>query len=293
MTILSNSFRAHLAVMTCCILWGAAYVIIHFAGTTYPPGDMAALRFISASVAMLCLYFIRTRYNTVGLHDLVGIALLSIIGFVIYNLTLNRGELVVSGGTTSLIKMMSPIIAACLAVWMHKERVTKWTYVALLLGLVGTGFVTIKDMHYHDMRIGLLFIFVSMICGMLFTVMQKPFVRRLDPIQFLACCVWFATLFTIFWWPSMWQHLRHAPLHVTAWVVFNGMGPAAVGYSLWAYGISKLPVSRVVVFLYLSPLSSIVIEWAVFGIRPDNWAFVGGAIIMISLLIVNHQRYER
>lgn len=286
----AESLHAQCAVTVTSILWGAAYVVIHFSAGYFSPGSMAALRFLSASVAMLFLYFMRTRHNTIAWRDLPSIALLSFLGLVLYNLALNRGEQVIDGGTTSLIKMTSPIIAALLATMIHKERITKWVGAALVLGFVGATLIAANDMGSYELRIGLLFIFIAMFCGLLFTVLQKKIVMRVDPIQFFACAVWCATFFTIFWWPSMWRDVAHAPLRITAWIVFNGVVPAAIGYSLWSYGLSKLPVNRVVVFLYLTPVSSIMIEWIVLNIKPSGLAFIGGTLILGSLMIVNREK---
>lgn len=282
--------RAKLALMIACILWGAAYVVIHYAAAYYPPPEMAVLRFVSAALVMPCLYFMRSRQNTVTLRDLPRIAALSAIGIFFYNLFLNAGEVMVNGATTSFIKMLGPLISTYLALLIFNEKVSRRVFFALVVGFVGVSLILVADVTHVQMGRGFVYIFIATVCGALYTTLQRHFVTRIDPLQFFAWVIWFATLFSMYWWPVTWQHVQTAPLKPTLWIIFNGVFPAAIGYSLWAYGFSHLRVSQGVIFLYLVPVSSLVIEWFCFHELPSWLTLGGGFMIAMSFFMASRQK---
>ena len=65
------------------------------------------------------------------------------------------------------------------------------------------------------------------------------------------------------------------------------MFPAAVAYVLWSHALSRMPASVLATFIYFQPVNATVIAWIWLAEVPSSLAFIGGAISLIGVAIVN------
>ena len=91
------TFRAALAGAIAIVAWAAAYPAIRVGLRAYPPGELAALRYLVAS-AVFAVCFPWHRQTLPRGRDLFLISLAGAIGISAYNLLLNTGELTASAG---------------------------------------------------------------------------------------------------------------------------------------------------------------------------------------------------
>src|SRR5689334_22152018 len=70
--------------------WASAFVALRVALRTFPPQEVAVLRFVSAAAALGALALVK-RMPLPALRDLPRFALLGLVGHALYNLALARG----------------------------------------------------------------------------------------------------------------------------------------------------------------------------------------------------------
>lgn len=90
------------AIFATILFWASAFPAIRVALTAYTPGEVAFLRYIVASVVLIGYAAIR-RMPLPRLRDCPLIALSGFIGFTLYNVMLNAGEVTISAGAASFI----------------------------------------------------------------------------------------------------------------------------------------------------------------------------------------------
>ena len=254
MTAKSKIISAHIALLVTCILWSSAFVGIRKTVEYYSPENLALLRYLIASLAMFALYFFKSRKNTVRLKDIPALILLGIIGFSIYNITLNIGEIKISSAIASFIMGQIPVISTLLAMLLFKEKIHKYGIIGLSICVFGIAIIAINSVEHLHLGISTLYILIATICGAIFSTLQKPLLKRIDPYQLAAWAIWGGTIFMLFWMPGLIKQIKHIPFNITLWVAYLGIFPGAVGYAAWSYGIAHLPISKAVSYLYAMPI---------------------------------------
>jgi drug/metabolite transporter (DMT)-like permease len=69
-------------------------------------------------------------------------------------------------------------------------------------------------------------------------------------------------------------------------VIFLGAGPSALAYLSWAKALSLAPnTSSISNYMFLTPFLALLLEYVVTKDLPGVATFVGGGIIMASLVI--------
>ena len=94
--------RTLAALAVALVLWASAFAAIRAALVSYGPGELALLRFLTASI-VLGIYATISRMSLPKLRDLPIIALLGILGITGYHLSLNVGEMTVTAGSASML----------------------------------------------------------------------------------------------------------------------------------------------------------------------------------------------
>lgn len=112
---------------------------------------------------------------------------------------------------------------------------------------------------------------------------QKPAVRRLPALQvtFLACaigavaCLPFAL--------GLVRDVAAALTVATGWLIYLGLAPTALAFSMWAYALARMDAGRLGVTTYAVPPVTIALGAALLGETPPLLAIVGGAICLIGV----------
>ena len=87
------------------------------------------------------------------------------------------------------------------------------------------------------------------------------------------------------------EHGQVAAVQQASWVawgavVYTALSGGILGFSLWYWLLGKYPVSRVVPFTLLAPVFSILGGMLVLGERPGLGVWLGGALVLAGVAIV-------
>jgi drug/metabolite transporter (DMT)-like permease len=94
-------------------------------------------------------------------------------------------------------------------------------------------------------------------------------------------------MFMMVYLPGLISQLGRAPLASSLAVAYLGVFPAAIGYVLWSFALSRADVSRVTSTLNLSPILSFVIAFLALGEVPAPLSLVGGVITVAGVILLN------
>jgi len=122
-----------------------------------------------------------------------------------------------------------------------------------VISLFGVVLIAVGKAHGFQWHISLGFVLIATISGALYTVLQKPFLKKYHPIEVTMHVFWGGTIFLLMYWPHLIFELLHASWQVTATVIYLGIFPAAIAYVGWTYILSHMPASRAVSYLYAMP----------------------------------------
>jgi len=210
----STDRRTLIALAVALIFWSSAFAAIRAALAAYGPGELALLRFLTAST-VLGAYAIASRMRLPKLRDLPLIVLLGLLGITGYHLLLNVGELTVTAGSASMLIASAPIFTALFAYLLLGERFRAMGWVGVGLSFTGVALIAFGEGGGVHLEAGALLILLAAVLTSLYSVLQKRFIRRYTPLEFTTYVIWAGTLPMLVFLPRLIVAVQLAPFSAT------------------------------------------------------------------------------
>ncbi len=282
--------RRRLAVLFAFItaaLWGTAYVAAKYALSTLPPFTAAAARFALAVAMLWPPLLALQRVEKVERRDLPLLIAASLFQATLYFALQYVGLQYTSAANTALIVNTRPIFVAILSALWLREAMGKRRAMGILMAFVGVVVVVLSgaggELGFSRQRfIGDALILFNALSGALAIILLKRLMHRYSP---LTTAVFTATIGTIGLLPlAAWEILRGGwPAGSAAsWaaVVYMAVANTAIPYLLWYSALSVLQTSETAVFLYLTPVISVMLSAWLLGERIGIWFVLGAAMVL-------------
>jgi drug/metabolite transporter (DMT)-like permease len=285
-----NSWRSEpktwAAIIVALLFWAAAFAGIRAGLESYGPGEVALLRFGTASVALLA-YALVTRMRLPDARDLPIIFAAGFLGITIYHVALNFGERTVTAGAAALLISTAPVFTAMLSASVLGERITPWGWTGIGVSFAGVALITLGEGSALALEPDALLILVSAVATSAYFIVSKRPLRRYTALEFTTYAIWAGTLPMLVFAPGLVAQFPAATPQATWAVVFLGIFPGAISYVLWNHALSKMPASVLSTFLYFQPVNAVWIAWLWLAEVPSLLAVVGGTISLAGVVIVN------
>ncbi|WP_246186693.1 DMT family transporter [Microlunatus speluncae] len=286
----TDSPLAMLAAVGAVVLWASAFVVIRMTGPHLSPGALTLGRLLAA-VAVITPFALRRvsgRRLPRG-RDWWLVAAYGVLWFAAYTTSVNAAELQLDAGTTALLVNVAPVIVIGFAALRMGERISAPLVIGLIIAFTGTAMIA-AGQQFATGQPGqprsLVGVGLALLAAVLYavgTLTQKAALRRTDPVSatWLGCLI--GTAVCLPFAPTLITELAAAPPAAIIGTVYLGIFPTALGFTLWAYALTRMPASRLSVSSYLVPAVAVLLAWLLLAELPAPLALVGGALCLAGV----------
>ena len=269
------------------IIWSTGFIVARYGMPHSEPMTFLTMRFVGVLVFMLPIVIIwKAPWPSRS----------QIFHIAIAGLLLQAGYLGgvwaavkqgMSAGLSALIVGLQPVLTAWLAAWIA-ERVSPKQWLGLFLGLVGVGLVVWAKLSLIGLSMAslvyIIFALLSITAG---TLYQKKYCAQFDlrtgsVIQFAASAL--ACIPLMFLYET--REIEWVP-ELIASLLWSILALSIGAISLLFVMIRDGEATRVTSLMYLTPPTTALMAWVLFG-EPITWMIgLGIAITMTAVLLVN------
>ncbi|MCU7492206.1 MAG: EamA family transporter [Bacteroidota bacterium] len=292
-----ENFKAYLAWVNVCILWGTTYLAIRIGVEEWPPMLFAGLRWILAGI-ILIIFLKAKGYQMPGMKDFLNISVMGILLLGFGNGLIVVSEITVPSGLAALLITTVPFwIVGVEAAMPHGIRLNLNVLLGLIIGLLGVGVIFGTDLDaFTDPAYmkGIIVLLIGVFLWALGTLYSKY--KRLSVAPLTSAAFQMLTagvLQTLYGLITGEQHHMAVGLH--GWMAFLYLVSfgSLIGYTSYIYAVTHLPVSFVSTYSYINPVIALILGWLVLGEKLDLSTIVAAAVIFAGVLLVKKGTGER
>ena len=278
--------KAYLAILTTVLLWGSSFVAIRAALVDFGAGELALLRYLTASLVMIPVFFSIKNRPKLQIKHLPAIVLFGVIGIGLYNIALNLGEVTVLAGAASFIMSQIPTVTIIFAVISLKERLTKASWLGIAISIFGVLMISLGQMKIGSLNQGVFLLIGATFCAGIYSGFQRLITPFYDSLQLVALFIWFGTASLLGYSYPMLNELVKASPSTIAWSLYLGVFPGAIGYLCWTYALKAIPASKAASYLFSLPIIATFLGWIILGEVPLIMTIIGGAVAISGAFLV-------
>jgi drug/metabolite transporter (DMT)-like permease len=276
------------AILGTLLLWASAFVAIRAIGDTFAPASMALLRLVAGSAALTAFVLARSRGRFPARPNRSSAALIvgyGVLWFAGYTVALNAAERHLDAGTAAMLVNVAPILVAVVAGRLLGEGYPRPLLVGIVVSFTGVAVIAVGGPGVYGDWLGVLLGLASAVLYAAGVLTQKITLRSADALTatWLGCLVGTVVLLP-FAGPAL-DELSRAPWSAIVAVVYLGVFPTAVGFTLWAYALTRTDAGAMAATTLSVPGIVVLMSWAVLGELPTVAGLLGGALCLLGVAI--------
>lgn len=271
-----------LLTATAPAIWGSTYIVTTELLPANYPLHVALLRALPAG--LLLLLMVRQLPERAWWSR---IFVLGALNFSILWAMLFLAAYRLPGGVAATITSMQPLFVVFLASFLLASPVRMLSIAAAVIGIGGVALLVLTPNAALD-GIGIAAAVAAALSMALGTVLSR---RWQPPVSALTFTAWQLTAGGLLLLPVAW--LLEPPLPALSlhnWIGFAWLGlvGAALTYIVWFRGVARLEPSAVAPLAFLSPVTAVILGWALLGQSLSVLQVVGIAIVIASIWLSQH-----
>jgi drug/metabolite transporter (DMT)-like permease len=288
--------RADALMMLTMLIWGINITSVKIAVSALPPLGFGLLRYALASSMLFAILKWREGSLHVRRSDLGWMIPAGAIGIGCNQIAFLLGIRMMSASLAAIVLATTPLITACLATVVAHERLRPRALVALLISFCGVVVVILgQGDRMSASWAGGLLILAAGVTLALGAVWAKWPLRTCSPLRVTAWMAFFGGLALLP--PGLPALATVTPSSITplitAAIAFTVLGSTVLGNMAWNYAVQQLGATRTAAYTYLQPVVAVAIAAVLLGERLTPVQFLGGAVVLLGLLLYAGPRVPR
>ncbi len=279
---------AMVTLLFACVIWGATGPFMKFTLQTVPIFSLAFIRFMTASLFLLPFIYQKLKVDKKDFQ----LFLLAAMGGVSVHIPLFFwGVKLTTAINAGIISSSLPIFSLLIAHYLLRDKITRNLSIGAILGMAGILLIIGKDVFSNGITlspVGDVLILLATICFVMYEMVSKKLSKTYPPLVITFYTFFIGSLALLP--PVIFENMNdstwtsHLSTGVILGILYGIFMSSLLAYSLWEWGLSKIPASRVGFFFYIDPVVSTVVSVLLFS-EKITIPFIIGSILIFGGLI--------
>jgi drug/metabolite transporter (DMT)-like permease len=277
------------ATVVVLLLWASAFVVIRDVRDSFSPAPLALGRLTVGSLALIALA-VRVRKPLPRGRTLALVLAYGVSWFAGYTVLINAAERHLDAGTAALLVNFAPIIVAVFAGLFMGEGFPRPLVVGVAFAFSGVCLIAVGGSGGHSDGFGIVLGLVTALLYGSAVLLQKVALRSTDAVSatWVGCVA--GTLALTPFIPQTVHEASHASAGAIAGMVYLGVFPTAVAFTLWAYALTHTDAGRLASTTLTVPAIAVLMSWAFLSETPTALGLLGGAMCLTGVAISRRRR---
>lgn len=277
-------------------IWGSMYVVSKYILDFVPPLTLVWLRFVIAFIFLFCILKIMERKQgkaiVIEKRDWLLFAWIGFIGYFVSITFQFVGTKLSDAHTASLVTATTPAFMVLFAKLILKEQLTARKIISVILATVGIIVVIGLEIELGSYFIGILILVGAAVTWALLSIYVKLAAQRFSSLMITTYAIFFAILFITpcMIWELQFNSISSFQPHIIQGVLYIGIVSTASAFFLWNKGLELMDASIGSLFFFFQPIVGSLLGWLFLNETLHMNFFIGGALIVISVLFVTLEK---
>jgi drug/metabolite transporter (DMT)-like permease len=289
-----KKYLPYLEALFAVVVWGGSFIATKIAVGQISPNTVVWLRFSMGIPLIFVAVILRKQFAFPKGREWLYFALLGFLGISFHQWLQSNGLKTAQATTTAWIITTAPAFIAILGWLVLKEKlllhqslgiglatlgvlavVTKGDWEALAVGNFGT--------------IGDLLILISSVNWAVFSILSRYGLKSHPSTRMTFWVMTLGWLFTSVAFVAEGNYAEIMQLDFRGWAVmiYLGIFTTGLAYIAWFSALSQLPAAQTGAFLFIEPLTSMVVAANILDEKITLVSVLGGVVILFGIWMVN------
>jgi drug/metabolite transporter (DMT)-like permease len=280
-----------LGMLFVALIWGSNFPISKYVLGQMRPLAFNSLRYVGASLLLLTIVWIVYRDFTIARQDIPRLLFVGLVGNGLNQILWIEGLALTRAGNSSLIIATSPLFVALMNAILGQERMTRRTWVGILLALGGVvAIITNSGSAFGLDRSTLLGDVITLFAAITwaaYAISSKPLVGQYPPLKMTALSM--ATATPVLLLAAIPDLIKQdwGAVTPTAWGAFaiSVTLSLTLCYAIYYASIRAVGAARTIIYNNLVTVVAVIMSALLLGERLMPLQFVGGVVIVIGIYL--------
>ncbi|TLX97038.1 MAG: DMT family transporter [Thaumarchaeota archaeon] len=291
----SSLTKSYTLLLALSVIWGLAFVAIRRADRDLSPVSLTLLRWLIVSAAFLVLApFIGKLKVPFQRTDLPRFLVVALSNVVIYHLSLNYAESIVSASLAGFLISLGPVFVVLLSRLSLGEKIGRRLVTALLFALAGALILSAGDNLSFVTLTGPVAVVVTALAYAVYAVLSKPLVGKYGAVP---TAIWASIAGTAMLLPllsgSFFADVSRLSTEGWVSVLYLALLSTVIGNTIFYTLVGRKAVSTLSIQLYLIPLVSALGGVILLGEAITLYLVFGGAALLVAVALATGTRPPR
>ncbi|MEH7225158.1 DMT family transporter [Bacillus sp. JJ1566] len=275
----------YMSIAILCLIWGFNFVIMKLGNGVFPPGEFAAWRFLTGSIVLLGLCFIK-KIPLPNKSDFKWFVLCGLLQTTYFNIAIQISLNYISAGLTSVLTYSMPLFLSIMAHrWIPGERLTVKKTFGIMIGIAGLFLA--MNIHFGGSIWIVLLAISSAISWAIASLLFKLKLKHCDTVQFTTWQMTIGAVGLLVYTLSFETGESHWGFMPVVYIMFSGVVASALAFVMWNHILRRTEASKASTSLLVVPIVGVISGYILLDENLSLITLAGILLVLVGIWIVN------